>query len=135
MVIMPTGTKTHKVTNFLSLPPALFFVSCFSPPQQDNIDRSSNHRQADLIGPAFQPSANQSSPNHQGWSWFHEWVCVCICVCVPVPVQCGEQLASHYSSLVPGGWLGGNGLLYLGLFRCKHLDSSKGDRGGHRVPL
>ncbi|XP_075868593.1 growth factor receptor-bound protein 10-like isoform X4 [Nelusetta ayraudi] len=33
--------------------------------QQDNIDRSTNHRQADLIGPAFQPSANQSSPNHQ----------------------------------------------------------------------
>uniref|UniRef100_A0A8C4HUG4 Growth factor receptor-bound protein 10 n=1 Tax=Dicentrarchus labrax TaxID=13489 RepID=A0A8C4HUG4_DICLA len=42
--------------------------SCFSffcLPQQDNIDRSSNHRQADLIGPAFQQSANRSSPNHQ----------------------------------------------------------------------
>ncbi|XP_014856516.1 PREDICTED: growth factor receptor-bound protein 10-like [Poecilia mexicana] len=33
--------------------------------QQDNIDRSSNHRQADLIRPSFQPSTNQSSPNHQ----------------------------------------------------------------------
>ncbi|GLD56552.1 growth factor receptor-bound protein 10 isoform X1 [Lates japonicus] len=33
--------------------------------QQDNIDRSSNHRQADLIGPGFQQSANRSSPNHQ----------------------------------------------------------------------
>ncbi|KAK1895744.1 Growth factor receptor-bound protein 10 [Dissostichus eleginoides] len=33
--------------------------------QQDNIDRSSNHRQADLIGPSFQQSANRSSPNHQ----------------------------------------------------------------------
>uniref|UniRef100_A0A672GPR9 Growth factor receptor-bound protein 10-like n=1 Tax=Salarias fasciatus TaxID=181472 RepID=A0A672GPR9_SALFA len=31
----------------------------------DNIDRSSSHRQADLIGPSFQQSANQSSPNHQ----------------------------------------------------------------------
>ncbi|XP_047454282.1 growth factor receptor-bound protein 10 isoform X2 [Mugil cephalus] len=33
--------------------------------EQDNIDRSSNHRQADLIGPSFQQSANQSSPNNQ----------------------------------------------------------------------
>uniref|UniRef100_A0A665UJ15 Growth factor receptor-bound protein 10-like n=1 Tax=Echeneis naucrates TaxID=173247 RepID=A0A665UJ15_ECHNA len=37
----------------------------FSLPQQDNIDRSSNHRQADLIGPSFQQPANRSSPNHQ----------------------------------------------------------------------
>uniref|UniRef100_A0A3B5MQC4 Uncharacterized protein n=1 Tax=Xiphophorus couchianus TaxID=32473 RepID=A0A3B5MQC4_9TELE len=35
------------------------------PNYQDNIDRSSNHRQADLIRPSFQPSTNQSSPNHQ----------------------------------------------------------------------
>ncbi|XP_026041728.1 growth factor receptor-bound protein 10 isoform X1 [Astatotilapia calliptera] len=33
--------------------------------QQENIDRSSNHRQTDLIGPRFQQPANQSSPNHQ----------------------------------------------------------------------
>ena len=45
-----------------------FLSSCSSLSQQDNIDRSSNHRQADLIGPAFQQSANRSSPNHQGWS-------------------------------------------------------------------
>ncbi|KAF3840037.1 hypothetical protein F7725_018754 [Dissostichus mawsoni] len=37
------------------------------PDHQDNIDRSSNHRQADLIGPSFQQSANRSSPNHQGF--------------------------------------------------------------------
>uniref|UniRef100_A0A674NZP3 Growth factor receptor-bound protein 10b n=1 Tax=Takifugu rubripes TaxID=31033 RepID=A0A674NZP3_TAKRU len=35
------------------------------PKYQDNIDRSSNHRQADLIGPAFQQTAHRSSPNHQ----------------------------------------------------------------------
>uniref|UniRef100_A0A665UIK0 Growth factor receptor-bound protein 10-like n=1 Tax=Echeneis naucrates TaxID=173247 RepID=A0A665UIK0_ECHNA len=35
------------------------------PNYQDNIDRSSNHRQADLIGPSFQQPANRSSPNHQ----------------------------------------------------------------------
>lgn len=39
----------------------------FTLSQQDNIDRSSNHRQADLIGPAFQQTAHRSSPNHQGW--------------------------------------------------------------------
>ncbi|XP_077431519.1 growth factor receptor-bound protein 10-like isoform X4 [Vanacampus margaritifer] len=33
--------------------------------QQDNIDRSANHRQANLIGPGFQQSANHNSPNHQ----------------------------------------------------------------------
>uniref|UniRef100_A0A3P9IY96 Growth factor receptor-bound protein 10b n=1 Tax=Oryzias latipes TaxID=8090 RepID=A0A3P9IY96_ORYLA len=33
--------------------------------QQDNIDRSSSHRQADLIRPSFQQSADQSSPSHQ----------------------------------------------------------------------
>ncbi|XP_058503400.1 growth factor receptor-bound protein 10 isoform X2 [Solea solea] len=33
--------------------------------QPDNIDRSSNHRQADLIGPTFHQSVNRSSPNHQ----------------------------------------------------------------------
>ncbi|CAJ1061757.1 growth factor receptor-bound protein 10 isoform X3 [Xyrichtys novacula] len=33
--------------------------------QQDNIDRTSNHRQADLIGPSFQQPANRSSPSHQ----------------------------------------------------------------------
>ncbi|MEQ2209515.1 hypothetical protein XENOCAPTIV_000102 [Xenoophorus captivus] len=33
--------------------------------QQDNIDRSSNHRQTDLIPAGFQQSTNQSSPNHQ----------------------------------------------------------------------
>ncbi|KAM4633835.1 growth factor receptor-bound protein 10-like [Polymixia lowei] len=34
--------------------------------QQDNVDRSTSHRQtADLIGPSFQQSANRSSPNHQ----------------------------------------------------------------------
>ncbi|KAM4568747.1 growth factor receptor-bound protein 10-like isoform 2-T2 [Fundulus diaphanus] len=35
------------------------------PNYQDNIDCSSNHRQADLIRPNFQQSTNQSSPNHQ----------------------------------------------------------------------
>ncbi|XP_038131779.1 growth factor receptor-bound protein 10 isoform X2 [Cyprinodon tularosa] len=35
------------------------------PNYQDNIDRSSNHRQADLIRPSFQQSTNQSSPSHQ----------------------------------------------------------------------
>uniref|UniRef100_A0A3Q2QBV3 Growth factor receptor bound protein 10 n=1 Tax=Fundulus heteroclitus TaxID=8078 RepID=A0A3Q2QBV3_FUNHE len=35
------------------------------PNYQDNIDCSSNHRQADLIRPSFQQSTNQSSPNHQ----------------------------------------------------------------------
>ncbi|XP_077577316.1 growth factor receptor-bound protein 10-like isoform X3 [Stigmatopora nigra] len=33
--------------------------------QQDKIDRSANHRQANLIGPGFQQSTNQNSPNHQ----------------------------------------------------------------------
>uniref|UniRef100_A0A1A8M8H2 Growth factor receptor-bound protein 10 n=1 Tax=Nothobranchius pienaari TaxID=704102 RepID=A0A1A8M8H2_9TELE len=33
--------------------------------QQENMDRSSNHRQPDLIHPSFQQSTNQSSPNHQ----------------------------------------------------------------------
>ncbi|XP_054636759.1 growth factor receptor-bound protein 10 isoform X3 [Dunckerocampus dactyliophorus] len=33
--------------------------------QQDNIDRSSNHRQANIIGPGFQQSTNRNSPNHQ----------------------------------------------------------------------
>ncbi|XP_077383414.1 growth factor receptor-bound protein 10-like isoform X3 [Festucalex cinctus] len=33
--------------------------------QQDNIDRSTNHRQANLIGRGFQQSANHNSPNHQ----------------------------------------------------------------------
>ncbi|XP_028326066.1 growth factor receptor-bound protein 10 isoform X2 [Gouania willdenowi] len=33
--------------------------------QPDNIDRSSSHRQTDLIGQNFEPSVNQSSPNHQ----------------------------------------------------------------------
>ncbi|XP_077431516.1 growth factor receptor-bound protein 10-like isoform X2 [Vanacampus margaritifer] len=35
------------------------------PKYQDNIDRSANHRQANLIGPGFQQSANHNSPNHQ----------------------------------------------------------------------
>ncbi|XP_068610844.1 growth factor receptor-bound protein 10 [Brachionichthys hirsutus] len=35
------------------------------PNYQDKIDRSANHRQADLIGPIFQEPANRSSPNHQ----------------------------------------------------------------------
>lgn len=59
---------------------------------------------------------------------------VCVCVCVPlVSVQCGEQLAPHYSSLGLGLVKGDN--IYLGLFRCKHFSSSKGDLHGHRVPL
>ncbi|XP_076008703.1 growth factor receptor-bound protein 10-like [Genypterus blacodes] len=34
--------------------------------QQDNVDRASNHRQTDIIGPAsFQQSTNRSSPSHQ----------------------------------------------------------------------
>ncbi|XP_034031164.1 growth factor receptor-bound protein 10 isoform X3 [Thalassophryne amazonica] len=33
--------------------------------QQDNIDRSSTHRQTEIISPSFQPSTNQSSMNHQ----------------------------------------------------------------------
>ncbi|KAI1885672.1 hypothetical protein AGOR_G00206230 [Albula goreensis] len=33
--------------------------------QQDNVDRASNHRPADLIGPSFQQSSNRNSPNHQ----------------------------------------------------------------------
>ncbi|KAF7653329.1 hypothetical protein LDENG_00084750, partial [Lucifuga dentata] len=33
--------------------------------QQDNVDRSSSHRQTDLIGPSFQQSTSRSSPNHQ----------------------------------------------------------------------
>ncbi|XP_061675344.1 growth factor receptor-bound protein 10-like isoform X3 [Syngnathoides biaculeatus] len=33
--------------------------------QQENRDRSTNHRQANLIGPAFQPSTNHNSPSHQ----------------------------------------------------------------------
>ncbi|XP_061807033.1 growth factor receptor-bound protein 10 isoform X5 [Nerophis lumbriciformis] len=33
--------------------------------QQDNIDRSTNHRQANIIGPAFEQSTNRNSPNHQ----------------------------------------------------------------------
>lgn len=55
-----------------------------SPLQQDNIDRSSNHIQADIIGPNFQQSANRSSPNHQGWctpSNRNVLVCTCVCVC------------------------------------------------------
>ncbi|XP_077454932.1 growth factor receptor-bound protein 10-like isoform X2 [Stigmatopora argus] len=35
------------------------------PNYQDKIDRSANHRQANLIGPGFQQSTNQNSPNHQ----------------------------------------------------------------------
>ncbi|XP_077383413.1 growth factor receptor-bound protein 10-like isoform X2 [Festucalex cinctus] len=35
------------------------------PNYQDNIDRSTNHRQANLIGRGFQQSANHNSPNHQ----------------------------------------------------------------------
>uniref|UniRef100_A0A4W5P025 Uncharacterized protein n=1 Tax=Hucho hucho TaxID=62062 RepID=A0A4W5P025_9TELE len=37
------------------------------PNYQDNVDRASNHRPADLIGPSFQKSTNRNSPNHQGW--------------------------------------------------------------------
>lgn len=33
--------------------------------QQDNVDRSADHRRADLIGPGFQQSTNRNSPNHQ----------------------------------------------------------------------
>ncbi|XP_049586547.1 growth factor receptor-bound protein 10 isoform X1 [Syngnathus scovelli] len=33
--------------------------------QQDNRDRSNNHRQANLIGPGFQQSTDHNSPNHQ----------------------------------------------------------------------
>ncbi|XP_061531236.1 growth factor receptor-bound protein 10-like isoform X3 [Phycodurus eques] len=33
--------------------------------QQDNRDRSTNHRQANLIGPGFRQSTNHNSPNHQ----------------------------------------------------------------------
>ncbi|XP_057691311.1 growth factor receptor-bound protein 10-like isoform X5 [Corythoichthys intestinalis] len=33
--------------------------------QQDNIDRSTNHRQANLIGQGFQQSTNHNLPNHQ----------------------------------------------------------------------
>ncbi|XP_051922401.1 growth factor receptor-bound protein 10-like isoform X3 [Hippocampus zosterae] len=32
---------------------------------QDNLDRSTNHRQANLIGPVFQQSTNHTSPSHQ----------------------------------------------------------------------
>ncbi|XP_030638173.1 growth factor receptor-bound protein 10 isoform X2 [Chanos chanos] len=35
------------------------------PNYQDNVDRASSHRPADLIGPSFQQSANRNSPNHQ----------------------------------------------------------------------
>lgn len=113
-----------------------FLFSGFFSPQQDNIDRSSNHRQTDLIGPAFQPSANQSSPNHQGWSWATN-ICVWVCVCASV------SMYSAVSSLPliilcwswGGGGVGGNNVLSLGLFRCKHFDSSKGDQHRHRVPL
>lgn len=59
----------------------LSFCLFLSLSQQDNIDRSSNHRQADLIGPAFQQSANRSSPNHQGWSLTTDRsACACACV-------------------------------------------------------
>ncbi|XP_056618026.1 growth factor receptor-bound protein 10 isoform X3 [Triplophysa dalaica] len=33
--------------------------------QQDNVDRTANHRQADLIGPSFQQYPNRNSPSHQ----------------------------------------------------------------------
>lgn len=56
-----------------------FFFSCFRLPQQDNIDRSSSHRQADLIGPAFQQSAHRSSPNHQGWFSTTNGIYACWC--------------------------------------------------------
>lgn len=55
------------------------FLSCFRLPQQDNIDRSSSHRQADLIGPAFQQSAHRSSPNHQGWFSTTNGIYACWC--------------------------------------------------------
>ncbi|KAA0702956.1 Growth factor receptor-bound protein 10 GRB10 adapter protein [Triplophysa tibetana] len=32
---------------------------------KDNVDRTANHRQADLIGPSFQQSTNRNSPSHQ----------------------------------------------------------------------
>ncbi|XP_035279258.1 growth factor receptor-bound protein 10 isoform X2 [Anguilla rostrata] len=35
------------------------------PNYQDNVDRASNHRPADLIGPSFQQSSNRNSPSHQ----------------------------------------------------------------------
>lgn len=138
VAILPTGAKIFwcKVTKFPSFFP--YFFSCFSPPQQDNIDRSTNHRQADLIGPAFQPSANQSSPNHQGWCWATiRCVCVrvcdvCACVCTVQRPACGSFIAGRSGA---GGWVSGNSLLYLGLFRYKHFDSSKGDHRRHRVPL
>lgn len=56
----------------------------------------------------------------------------CVCVCV-VSVQCDEQLTAYYSSM-GRGWVKGDSI-YLGLFRCKHFSSSKGDLHGHRVPL
>ncbi|XP_007232099.1 growth factor receptor-bound protein 10 isoform X1 [Astyanax mexicanus] len=33
--------------------------------QQDNVDRTANHRPAELIGSSFQQAANRNSPNHQ----------------------------------------------------------------------
>nr|XP_057908789.1 growth factor receptor-bound protein 10-like isoform X3 [Doryrhamphus excisus] len=33
--------------------------------QQDNIERSTNHRQANIIGPGFPQSTSRNSPNHQ----------------------------------------------------------------------
>ncbi|XP_053476751.1 growth factor receptor-bound protein 10 isoform X1 [Ictalurus furcatus] len=33
--------------------------------QQDNVDRSANHRPANLIGSSFQQAASRNSPNHQ----------------------------------------------------------------------
>ncbi|XP_051922400.1 growth factor receptor-bound protein 10-like isoform X2 [Hippocampus zosterae] len=35
------------------------------PNYPDNLDRSTNHRQANLIGPVFQQSTNHTSPSHQ----------------------------------------------------------------------
>ncbi|XP_036394777.1 growth factor receptor-bound protein 10 isoform X2 [Megalops cyprinoides] len=35
------------------------------PNYQDNVDRASSHRPADLIGPSFQQPSNRNSPNHQ----------------------------------------------------------------------
>lgn len=77
---------------------SFIYLFCVSFSQQDNIDRSSNHRQADLIGPSFQQSASRSSPSHQGW--FQEILCVGVCLlmlvqltryCLPGRVLCDSR--------------------------------------------